>query len=406
MLEIQLFKKFLNYQFYLENKQHIALDIFPADLRSLYVELDKFYNKYARDINLTEFAHFYKLENPTLTEAKSRNIDRVFDAINSTENLHDDLARDAVRTLGKREFARQIAERAVRIASGQEDDFNSIVTLLENCNGGNLLDTRFTPVTTDIDQLIESLQLQGRYTLNIPQLQQVIPGIGPGNLVIVFARPEIGKTAFWVSLCSGPNGFADQGASIHALINEEPAVRTMMRAINCYTGLTLETIQGNTQQTRTLFAPIASRLHLVDSVDMSMNHVDDYVRHNHPDILVIDQLDKVHIGGSYARSDEKLKAIYTATREIAKRHNCLVIAVSQASYDAEGKRDLTYAMLDNSKTGKAGEADLIIGVGHNPAIDAETIRHIYISKNKINGWHGARQVLFNGSISRYYTNES
>ena len=66
--------------------------------------------------------------------------------------------------------------------------------------------------------------------------------LGGGNLMIAFARPETGKTAFWVSLCAGPNGFAEQGAKIHAFINEEPAIRTQMRAISCYTGMTREEI--------------------------------------------------------------------------------------------------------------------------------------------------------------------
>jgi hypothetical protein len=50
--------------------------------------------------------------------------------------------------------------------------------------------------------------------------------------MIAFARPETGKTAFWVSLCTGPQGFAEQGAKVHAFINEEPAIRTQMRAIS------------------------------------------------------------------------------------------------------------------------------------------------------------------------------
>ena len=41
---------------------------------------------------------------------------------------------------------------------------------------------------------------------------------------------------------AAPFGFAEQGAKIHAFINEEPAIRTQMRAISCYTGMTREEI--------------------------------------------------------------------------------------------------------------------------------------------------------------------
>ena len=48
-----------------------------------------------------------------------------------------------------------------------------------------------------------------------------------------------------------------------------------------------------------------------------------------------------------------------------------------------------YQYLDNSKTGKAGEADLIIGIGRTGDRSPEnTKRYICVSKNKQNGWHG------------------
>ena len=43
-------------------------------------------------------------------------------------------------------------------------------------------------------------------------------------------------------------------------------------------------------------------------------------------------------------------------------------------------------MLDNSRTGKAGEADIIIGIG---VAEEENFRTVNLSKNKINGWHGS-----------------
>ena len=70
-----------------------------------------------------------------------------------------------------------------------------------------------------------------------------------------------------------------------------------------------------------------------------------YFAKEKPDVLVIDQLDKVHIEGSFARTDEKLRAIYTGTREIAKRRSCAIIGISQASADASGKLDITFDML-------------------------------------------------------------
>ena len=46
-------------------------------------------------------------------------------------------------------------------------------------------------------------------------------------------------------------------------------------------------------------------------------------------------------------------------------------------------------MLENSRTGKAAEADFILGIGKTGEITADNyMRFLCISKNKINGWHG------------------
>ena len=137
-------------------------------------------------------------------------------------------------------------------------------------------------------------------------------------------------------------------------------------------------------------------------VDWNMNSLDAYVAAYAPDIIIIDQLDKLGIEGNFARTDEKLRAIYTGAREIAKRRNCAVIAVSQASADAAGRYEVPFSMMENSRTGKAAEADLIIGVGKSDAVDSEDrSRGICISKNKITGWHGTIGVILDPQTSRY-----
>ena len=104
-------------------------------------------------------------------------------------------------------------------------------------------------------------------------------------------------------------------------------------------------------------------------------------------------------GGS---KEKGANAIYTGAREIAKRNNCCVIAVSQASADGQGKFDLTFDMMEGSKTGKAAEADVIIGVGHRDKLDTdERIRSLAISKNKITGWHGQLVCTIVPELSRY-----
>jgi hypothetical protein len=88
-------------------------------------------------------------------------------------------------------------------------------------------------------------------------------------------------------------------------------------------------------------------------------------------------------------------------RYLAKRNDCLVWAVSQASYEAHQREIIDFAMMDNSRTGKAGEADVILGIGRGLGVDDNT-RFLTISKNKVNGWHGTAHAFLNIETGRYY----
>ena len=167
-------------------------------------------------------------------------------------------------------------------------------------------------------------------------------------MLIVFARPESGKTAFWVNMVAGQGGFASQGAKVCALINEEPAIRTQMRLVNAHTGMSFAEIKDNPTKAGESWASIKDNMRILDTVDWSLDKIDSYVAKEKPNVLVIDQLDKVHVTGTFARTDEKLRAIYTGAREIAKRRSCALIGISQASADASGRLDLTFDMMASS----------------------------------------------------------
>ena len=148
---------------------------------------------------------------------------------------------------------------------------------------------------------------------------------------------------------------------------------------------------------------VAPLLTVMDSVGTSMEEANEYAKLNKPDIMFMDQLDKFRVAGEYNRGDERLKETYVLAREIAKRNNLLVWAVSQASNDAHDRQFIDYSMMDNSKTGKAGEADIIIGIGKTGASDVENIvRHVCVSKNKLNGWHGTINTQIDIQRGVYY----
>ena len=83
----------------------------------------------------------------------------------------------------------------------------------------------------------------------------------------------------------------------------------------------------------------------------------------------------------------------------------LVVGLSQASAEAHGRERLSFNVMANSKTGKAAEADVIIGIGkldegeENP--NEACVRQITISKNKLTGDHGEFQVQLVPTLSQF-----
>ena len=402
MIEKQIIKLLLGKKFYTKYKGQISRNVFQGSFGSLFDTVQKAHEKYDADIKIDElYALHTTMFNPALTRAAKEQFSELIEDIKEVQEPSKEIADDVVKILVERDVAQKIAIEATEIFNGRPADFNTILSIIEKHKHG-LPAEKIDAVTNDIGELIEKLNVVSKWQFNLTALKNNISGIGPGNLMIIFARPEVGKTAFWVSLVSAPNGFAEQGAKVHAFINEEPAVRTQMRAISCFTGYNREQIIENIDDTQAEWVKIKDNIKMIDTVDWSLDDIDSHCEKHKPDIIVIDQLDKVNVKGTFARTDEKLRAVYTGVREIAKRRDCVVIAISQASADAHDRDHISFDMMENSKTGKAAEADLIIGIGNRTSNDpTNNMRILNVSKNKITGWHGDPSCIIDKYLSKY-----
>ena len=399
MIEKQLIQLLLNKDFYERHRGKVSKTMFTNGAGSFFNSIERAHNEYDTDLTLDELEtlHVDKY-NPALTRTAKNNFKLLLDEIRNEPQPKGKIISDIVTSIHKRNLAHRIAIIATEIYNGKDEGFNDIKRILDTQEEEPVEDIS---ITTNIGELMKLIDVTTKWQFNLPTLQERITGIGDGNLTIIFARPETGKTALWINLVAGIDGFASQGANIHALINEEPAVRTQMRLINAWTGLDREEIQENMDTATQKWAEIRQNIKLFDTVDWSIDDVDSHLAVHKPNILIIDQLDKVNIDGTFARGDEKLRAIYTGTRELAKRRNCSIIAISQASADAHNRLEISFDMMENSKTGKAAEADLVIGIGKRNDLGEASERTICVSKNKITGWHGTIHCNINDRLSRY-----
>ena len=246
----------------------------------------------------------------------------------------------------------------------------------------------------------------------LPVLDKSVGPLRPTNFVIVAARPEVGKTAFFISILGHMvSQLPDEANRIIIFNNEEDGKSIQARFIARVLDTPWDKLDKQpTSKVENSYEAIAGHKDIFQVVDRDTLHVsliEKVVRDNHPNIVVINQMDALIGIDAKLSEPAKLKALYNWGRRLAKKYNCIVIAVSQADASAEGEKFLTLAQLDGSKTGKPGEADLVIMIGKDPAIDDK--RYISVPKNKLPGGpksdeskrHSWNEVAFNGPLSKY-----
>jgi len=383
-------------------KNIITKDMFEGEWAPIWTALVEAHAKYSSDLTCYELMAFFDSEHPALPDSTRDRYHEHFETLNDSIGSNTDLQERVIRDLWMRNRARVISELSVNIFLGKEKNFGELKRLIESTAEDSIGEkTTYTEVDMGLEQLLDALTLDPDFAFDWPHLSEVVPGLDRGHFGIIFARPETGKTTFVSFLAQK---FLKQGLTVSVWGNEEPAIRTKLRIIQSYFEVTREELIGGRDKFAEIWSSeISDRLHVLDCVGTTIQEIDDWCKINKPDIVFIDQLDKVKVDGKFNRGDEKLKEIYLQAREIAKRNKCLVWGVSQASAEADNMREVEYRFLDNSKTGKAGEADLIIGIGkRNDDAGRNGLRHLCISKNKQNGFHGTIDVMIDIEKGVYY----
>ena len=406
---LTLFKALLNHQFYEENKHRIVDDLFPRQIHSLLATLNTAHQQYGKDISVDELWDLHQANNPTITSASKLEYTTVLANVKAQEECNLEVYKDVLKKVWKQELARRAADKLLGIS--EEDttvSLEDIKSILNDIETENYIDSKTDYITTDVSELLGEISANYRWKVNINHLGNAIGNIGGGTFGIIAAVPDCGKTCCIVNIVFGDGGFLKQGAKVHVIGNEEPAQRTMLRGINCYTGITtaeLHTNPDNVAKAQAAFNEIKGNIFIQNSVDMTLDKLDRYCKDKQPDILIIDQIDKLKVHG-YGNGNDvaKLAYIYAACREIAKRRNVAIIGVCQAGDGAQGKLYYGYDDLYGSKTAKAGEADYILCIGMQTPEAGKSdngYRVINIAKNKSPGGNKVPVACqFNLELSR------
>lgn len=217
-----------------------------------------------------------------------------------------------------------------------------------------------------------------------------------GHVVLVYARPETGKTLFLVNAIAG---LLQQKLKVLYIGNEEPLRITLLRVISRLSGMPKEEILAHPQKAdQAASASGYENLFAAYNSGMTMPWIEKAVKQVKPDVVIVDQMRNVH-----AKDESRvnqLEIVARGLREIAGRENALMIYSTQAGDSASNKLVLDMGDVDFSNTGIPGAVDVMIGIGMNDEYERMGQRMLSLPKNKVSGYHGYLAVQVDPQLSK------
>jgi len=355
-------------------------------------------------------AWFFQVKHPSMKQDQADVYRAVFEDLETYQPTHT--AEQIAEVLRERDVFQRVGDLALGIAEGSGDDPLDIYTLLDDYKKQTtiLSPLEETEVTHDFDELADSITSNASgLEWRLEELNMSVGPIGKGDLILVAARPEVGKTTFLTSEISYMLTQTDK--EILWFANEEAGTKVRWRIIQAITGMTTAEILKDKSKALSLYkAGGGERVRLIDKKEYSIFDVQRLLETTDVGLLVYDQL-RFFKGYENTGTDvERLKNLYRKARAYAEYAPSMV--VHQARGDAEGQLYLTQHQLEGTQTEVQGAADVMVMIGktHDPNVD-ENLRGITIAKNKLTGGartqpglrHGKFEVYIDAERARYYS---
>lgn len=399
-IEKQILAQCLNTEFYKKASDVVDKEMFANGVGTVFDTIAFAHDKYGKDLTTEMLLQLHRDRFPSMPDSSRESIELVIKELTHYVQDSPEIMQDLIANFWRRDRAQRISSKATDIWLGNEGDYEGLRVLLDELIDKQPEDSsNYVRVEDSVSDFLNSWNEGFEFKFELSSLQDRVGGVGRGNLGVIFARPETGKTTFCSYLVAE---YIRQGFKVAYFANEEPGKLVKGRVFCAYLNKNISELQENIKVANEVYEnEIKNNLFMLEGRGISVREVDKFIEINKPDIVFIDQLDKVNIKGVYSRIDEKLRAVYESARAIAKRNSCMVWAVSQASYEAHNRQEIDFSMLENSRTGKAAEADVIIGIGKNFGGEEDYVRHLCVSKNKLSGWHGTITCRIDIQKARY-----
>ena len=240
-------------------------------------------------------------------------------------------------------------------------------------------------------------------------------GLQPGELIILAARPSMGKTAFAMNLVESALFEQDKPVIVFSL--EMPSDQLISRMLSSIGKIDASRVRDGKLQEDDWVKLSNATIKLQDKplfIDDSANISPSYMRtqirkiskeHGAPALIMVDYLQLMHIPGYTNNKVGEITEISKLLKAMAKEFECPVVALSQLNRGVEQRPDKRPVNSDLRDSGAIEQdADLILFLYrdeyYNPDTEKKGIASVIISKNR-NGEVGEFDLAFIGRYTRF-----
>jgi replicative DNA helicase len=266
-----------------------------------------------------------------------------------------------------------------------------------------------------IEKLSEQEGTTTGHSTGFAKLNEKLAGFQPTDLIILAARPAMGKTALALNFAQNVALIEDKAVALFSM--EMSRGQLVTRMLCCHAMVDAGRVKTGTMDTddweRFLDASVylrKSRVYIDDSPGLSIGEVRSRARRlkaEHPDLalIVIDYLQLMKGEDKRASREQQISSISRGLKGLAKDVECPVIALSQLNRGVESRQDKRPLVSGLRESGAIEQdADIIMFIYrddyYNPESLDKGLAEIIIAKHR-NGPTGTVKLSFRGQFARF-----
>ena len=329
--------------------------------------------------------------------------------------------------VGEKAVLRRLVEAGTRIVQMGYASEGEVTDLVNNAQAeiyqvaGGVEAEDFIPlteaVTTAIDEIEAAKGRDGSMTgvpTGFADLDELTNGLHPGQLILVAARPALGKSTLALDFARGASIKHDLPTIIFSL--EMGRSEIAMRLLSAESSVPLQAMRKGTVDAREWTTIAATRgrindapLYIDDSPNMTLVEIRAKCRRLKQKVglkmVIIDYLQLMTSGKRVESRQQEVSEFSRALKLMAKELQVPVVALSQLNRGPEQRADKMPALSDLRESGSLEQdADMVILLHRDNAYEKESARpgeaDLIVAKHR-NGPTKTITVAFQGHLSRF-----